>query len=216
MPDTASHRERAGAPPREGHLVSGVPEVSARSGVRNGTYGRWSDVKETAMSARFATIVAAVDFSGSSDEAWQVACHLARLTGACLHLLHVCPDPLGQGWAVEAVGVDYEALDREWRAAASQRLARITPTDDLPADRVTRVVVTGSPRRAIVEYASTQRADLIVMGTHGYGPVTHLVLGSVAESVVRHAHCAVLTVPPSAARSAPLSADTASMPATTP
>lgn len=76
------------------------------------------------MSARFATIVAAMDFSGTLDEAWGVACHLAQVTGAWLHLLHVCPDPRGQARAVEAAGVDYEALDREWRAAASQRLAQ--------------------------------------------------------------------------------------------
>jgi nucleotide-binding universal stress UspA family protein len=55
-------------------------------------------------------------------------------------------------------------------------------------------VAFGSPARTIVEYADANGFDLIVMGTHGRGGVAHLLLGSVAERVVRTARCPVLTV----------------------
>lgn len=51
------------------------------------------------------------------------------------------------------------------------------------------------PHAAIIEYAESVDADLIVVGTHGYGPIKHLRLGSVAERVVRQAACPVMTVP---------------------
>jgi glycine betaine transporter len=52
----------------------------------------------------------------------------------------------------------------------------------------------GYPSQEIVKYAREHKVDLIVMGTHGRGPIGHLLLGSVAENVVRRAHCPVLTV----------------------
>jgi nucleotide-binding universal stress UspA family protein len=147
------------------------------------------------MTDRFHNIVVAVDFSETSEEAWKVACHFAALAGSHLHLVHVSPDPLRQAWTVEAVGVDFGAIAQEWQAQAEVRLSRMQADAPLPPDRLTRVVLVGIPHSAIVEYATTQKADLIVLGTHGYGPIKHLLLGSVAERVVRQASCPVLTVP---------------------
>lgn len=147
------------------------------------------------MSERFDTIVVAVDFSETSEEAWKAACRLAALAGSHLHLVHVSPDPLRQAWTVEAVGVDFGAISQEWQAQAELRLSRMQPDPPVAADRLTRVVLVGVPHAAIVEYALTQKADVIVLGTHGYGPIKHLLLGSVAERVVRQAPCPVLTVP---------------------
>jgi nucleotide-binding universal stress UspA family protein len=151
--------------------------------------------REATMRERLGTIVVAVDFSETSEDAWAAACRLAAATGSQVHLLHVSPDPLRQAWTVEAVGVDFSAITEEWRLQAAARLAMITPLAGLAEDRITRVVVTGVPHRAITEYAAAARADLIVVGTHGYGPIRHLLLGSVAERVVRQAQCPVMTVP---------------------
>ena len=150
------------------------------------------------MSETFRTIVAAVDFSDTSEEAWRTACGLAMATGSHLHLLHVSPDPLRQGWAVEAIAIDFDAIAREYREKARARMARLHPVAGLDESRITRAVVSGVPHAAITEYAAAQHADLIVVGTHGYGPLKHLLLGSVAERVARHACCAVMTVPPPA------------------
>jgi nucleotide-binding universal stress UspA family protein len=146
------------------------------------------------MSA-FQNILVPVDFSDTSDEAWRVACDLARTSGSFLHLLHVAPDPLSQAWAVETVALDYSGMTRQWIEEAEAKLAAIQPGPGIEPARVTRVVASGAAYPGIMEYANRHAADLIVMGTHGYGPVMHLLLGSVAERVVRHASCPVLTVP---------------------
>ncbi len=147
------------------------------------------------MSVSFETIVVAVDFSETSEDAWKAACRLASISGGHLHLVHVSPDPLRQAWTVEAIGVDFAAVSKEWQAQSEVRLHAMQPDPPIPADRLTRAVLVGVPHAAIVAYAADQKADVIVVGTHGYGPVKHLLLGSVAERVVRQAPCPVLTVP---------------------
>ena len=148
------------------------------------------------MSKPIRTIVAAFDFSETSEAAWAVTCRLAVDTNSRVHLLHVSPNPLSQAWTVEAIGVDFPAIAEAWRQEALQRLNSITPMAGLSEDRITRAVVIGVPHTAIVEYAATHHADLITVGTHGYGPIKQLFLGSVAERVLRHAACPVMTVPP--------------------
>ena len=147
------------------------------------------------MGERFDTIVVAVDFSETSEDAWAAACQLAVRTNSYLHLLHVTPDPLRQSWTVQAIGMDYQAITREWRQQARARLTAIKPLAGLGENRIKRVVTTGVPHNAITEYAAAAHADLIIVGTHGYGPIKHLLLGSVAERVVRQAPCPVMTVP---------------------
>jgi nucleotide-binding universal stress UspA family protein len=144
----------------------------------------------------FRTIVAAIDFSETSDEALRVACELASSQGSTLHLLHVIPDARQQAWSVEAPGLDFSALQQESVADAERVLAARTLPATSPVAHVVRKVVSGLPAaREIDQYAASQGADLIVVGTHGYGPVRRLVLGSVADQVVRMAPCPVLMVP---------------------
>ena len=140
-------------------------------------------------------MVVAIDFSETSEEAWAAGCRLAVKTGSRVHLLHVSPDPLKQAWAENAIAVDYYAVSEEWQRRARERLAAIAPVAGLSEDRITRVVISGVPHTAITQYAAAEGAGLIVVGTHGYGPLKHLLLGSVAERVVRQAPCPVMTVP---------------------
>jgi len=147
------------------------------------------------MREHFDKIVVAFDFSETSEAAWAVACRLAVALNSQVHLLHVSPDPLRQAWTVEAASVDFSAVAEEWRQQAAARLAAVTPLAGLEEGRITRVVTAGVAHTVVTEYASAEHADLIVVGTHGYGPVKHLLLGSVAERIVRQASCPVLTVP---------------------
>ena len=71
----------------------------------------------------FRTIVAAIDFSETSDDALRVACELAACHGSELHLLHVIPDARQQAWSVEAPGLDFSALQQESMADAERMLA---------------------------------------------------------------------------------------------
>jgi nucleotide-binding universal stress UspA family protein len=142
------------------------------------------------------TIVVPVDFGPASQEAWRAASDLARISGSRLHLVHVCSEPLHQAWAGQAAAVDMDVLAQEWEIEAAEHLAGFTTPRDFDAARVTRTVLRGCAHREIVEFARTRGADLIVMGTHGYGPLRRLLLGSVTERVLRTAACPVMAVRP--------------------
>lgn len=138
------------------------------------------------------TILVPTDFSECSDAALRYGRALASAFGATLHLLHVVQDPYTQPWAAEAFPAPLGDMLNEWQAQARDRLCKVIPEAERPTTMVTTVV--GSPALEIVRYASEQGIDLIVIGTHGRGPFGHMLLGSVAERVVRKAPCPVLTV----------------------
>lgn len=112
-----------------------------------------------------------VDFSEASRAALDVAIDLCRRFGAALTLLHVREASAGNGAAPE--------WEREARSAG------------VP---VATADVTGDPKTVIAEYASQNGFDAIVMGTHGRTGREHSLVGSVAESTVRQAHCPVMIV----------------------
>jgi nucleotide-binding universal stress UspA family protein len=138
------------------------------------------------------TILVPFDFSECSDEALQYGLELARRFGASLHLLHVVPDPVAQPWAAEGFSVPVFEVVEKWQKQAEERLRAAVP--DADRHRVTVVSVIATPYAEILAYAAAHAVDLIVMGTHGRSGVSHLLLGSIAERVVRRAPCPVLTV----------------------
>jgi nucleotide-binding universal stress UspA family protein len=147
--------------------------------------------KVTAM-INLRTILVPSDFSECSDAALRYGLELARRFDAELHLLHVVQDPLTQPWAAEGFSAPlFEVVDK-WQQEAKARLAQSVPTAD--AHRVTVSATVAWPYAEILRYAIENNVDLIVMGTHGRGGVTHMLLGSIAEKVVRRAPCPVLTV----------------------
>lgn len=132
------------------------------------------------------------DFSECSDAAVRYGVELARKFGAELHLLHVIQDPATQPWAAEGFAVPLLEVIDEWQKDAKKRLEQsIAPEDRMHA---TVTCTIASPFPEILRYAAENEIDLIVMGTHGRGGVTHMLLGSIAEKVVRRAPCPVLTV----------------------
>jgi nucleotide-binding universal stress UspA family protein len=139
-------------------------------------------------------VLVATDFSEAADAALAYGRALARTFGATLHVLHVADDMymrLG-GDAYAAVLPD---LQQDVERQAKDRLVQLLVDDDsmpLPAEAV--VITAGATAPAIVNYAAKADIDLIVVGTHGRGAVAHLLMGSVAERVVRTARCPVLTV----------------------
>jgi universal stress protein A len=141
------------------------------------------------------TILVPIDFSDASAAARRYACALARAFGSDVHLLHVVQDPYVQPWAAEAFGVSLAGVLERWEQDAKTQLDGMRPSGEM-ADRIHCVTRVGHPFVEIVNYAAEHAIDLIVMGTHGRGPVAHMLLGSVAERVVRRAPCPVLTVRP--------------------
>lgn len=140
----------------------------------------------------FKTILVASDFSDPAKRALACARELARKLDATLHLLHVVVDPSAQPWTAEAFSMPLGDLIPVWQEEARRDLLLALPADE--RDSVIIATPVGSPYAQIIEYAKQHQVDLIVLGTHGRGALEHVILGSVAERVVRRAPCAVLTI----------------------
>jgi nucleotide-binding universal stress UspA family protein len=164
--------------------------------------------------SRFRTIVAALDFSDSAPDALDAALALAAAEPASrLHLLHVVPDPVPPLWADELPPADVPAVERAWFDGALAQLSALAVSRALDPAGVTMAVEMGAPADAITRYAATHGADVIVLGSHGHGAVHRFLLGSVAETMVRHGSCAVLIVPHRTLRTAADATPAASTPA---
>jgi nucleotide-binding universal stress UspA family protein len=132
------------------------------------------------------TILHPTDFSDRSEHALHLACALARDYQTRLVLLHVIPSTIigfGEGVIPPDPDLTVEAARRD--------LDRLAVPD--PGLSPQRVIGEGDPAAEILRVARDEAADLIVMGTHGRTGLGRLLMGSVAEQVVRRAPCPVLT-----------------------
>jgi nucleotide-binding universal stress UspA family protein len=139
-------------------------------------------------------ILVPTDFSTSAEQALDWAASLAEHYQAEIVLLHVLP-PASLMWAAD---LDAEQrMEQELAQLWTQTEARLQQEAvDLQGGgkKVTPLVVRGQPFHEICEVAKGHQVNVIVMGTHGRTGLSHVLLGSVAERVVRHACCPVLTV----------------------
>ncbi len=140
-------------------------------------------------------ILVPTDFSEPSGVALKYGKALAENFGAALHLLHVIePAAMYAPTFFEGLMPITANVQDEMEKAARQRLATLLAAEEHPGLRAEASVLTGSPYIEIVRFAAERDIDLIVLGTHGRGPIAHMLLGGVAEKVVRNAPCPVLTV----------------------
>jgi nucleotide-binding universal stress UspA family protein len=148
-----------------------------------------------------ARILCPIDFSDFSRRALEYAVTLARWYGASVTALHVCP-PVVATPAVLAPYAPVEAIpfpSGDLEAVRNQVAAFVPPAAHAHL-AIDPQAVEGDPAREIIAEAAS--ADLIVMGTHGRSGFERLVLGSVAETVLRKAPCTLLTIPPAAVHAA--------------
>jgi len=147
------------------------------------------------MTRTITRILVPTDFSVQSEGALAYARDIAERFGASIHLLHVLEDPYAtSAYATEVYGYLPPGLKETWQKNAEEKLTALLTRADRTRFSATTAVIFGRPAAAIADYATENGSDLIVMGTHGRGGVTHLLLGSVAERVIRSAPCPVLTV----------------------
>lgn len=142
---------------------------------------------------RFHRIVVPTDFSTCAERAWALAQRLAAGLGSELVLAHVLVEaPL---WDEGPFNMDrvreVYATARTWGADMLERWANDARARGLAVRTALR---TGVPHDEIVALATDERADMVVIGTHGRGGVDRALLGSVADRVVRLAPCPVLTI----------------------
>jgi universal stress protein A len=140
-------------------------------------------------------ILVPTDFGEAADAAFTYARALARNFGASIELLHVAEDVSARMMASEAYVAIPPALQKDIEEMARKQLnERLVDNDAEPLPVRPVILTSNAPAPTIVKYARETGVDLIVMGTHGRGAVTRLLMGSVAERVVRLAGCPVLVV----------------------
>ncbi len=137
----------------------------------------------------FRNILCPIDFDANSPSAMEFAGKIAQETGGRIYLLHVVP------WTVAAVPIDASEVLAELKQAATARLRRLAKEklDGRVANEIVVTVAT-NPGNEVVRIAGELNVDVVIMATHGRKGLNHLVLGSVAERVVRESPCPVLTV----------------------
>jgi nucleotide-binding universal stress UspA family protein len=143
------------------------------------------------------TIVAAVDFSDSTPGVLTMATSLAKVYGADLHLLHVVePEPTytAYGFTPDEFPAMH-TFQEEAKRRANHKLQDLLAGIDSELTNVVVRLVEGSPLHALLEYVKTNAADMVILGSHGHGVVASLLLGSVAEGMVRKAQVPTLIVP---------------------
>lgn len=136
-------------------------------------------------------ILVPTDGSPEGERAVEHALELATVHGASVHALYVINTASYAGMPMET---SWEGVDDLLRADAE---AAVSGVEALASGRgvdVTTAIVDGSPSREIIRYAEEEGCDIVVMGTHGRGGIDRLLLGSVAEKVVRGSEIPVLTV----------------------
>jgi nucleotide-binding universal stress UspA family protein len=140
-------------------------------------------------------ILVATDFGEAADAALAYGRELGRSFNARLDVVHVVENILTRGFGAEGYVASYPELQEEVEEAATRQLNSILSAEDRDVLRATTTLLkSNSPAFALVTYAKENDVDLIIMGTHGRGAFAHLLMGSVAERVVRTAPCPVLTV----------------------
>ena len=144
---------------------------------------------------KMSRIVCPTDFSPTSSHAVDYAATMAKHFGAELVLLHVIESmdyPLRSFGMSSAIQHIQDEIQTRAMESLKNRAAKVEETT--PGITPKLAVLNGEVHTATMECADSENADLIVIGTHGYTGITHALLGSTAEKVVRLSKCPVLTV----------------------
>jgi nucleotide-binding universal stress UspA family protein len=139
-------------------------------------------------------ILVPTDFSDPADAALAHARELAEKFGSRIELLHVVATPVLYPTVADTSTLAMAQVVADVETSARQALEELGRKLDLPEGRVSVRICVGTPVTEILEAVADDEIDLVVMGTHGRGMVEHLLLGSVAERVVRRSPVPVLTV----------------------
>ncbi len=141
----------------------------------------------------FSTILVAIDFSDSSDNAFNLALNMARKYSAKLELVHVINEPVDlRGFYVPHIS--FEKLEEEIEEGARKMMESFCRRHLADYENFESHIVAGLPYEQILQQAQDLGADLVILGTHGRTGLDHVLFGSTAEKVVRRSPVPVLTV----------------------
>jgi len=148
-------------------------------------------------------ILVPVDYSACSKAALRLAAELAEKFGASLDIVHVWDRPsyMSDVVSTSTEPVSGRVLFRMIQENADRDLREFLSTVAVPSERIAASrLLTGDPASALLNELKHKKHDLVVVGTHGRTGLSHVLLGSVAEKLVRLAHVPVLVVPDESAR----------------
>lgn len=141
----------------------------------------------------FDKILTAIDFSESSEHAFEYALTLAKQFQSELLIMHVINEPVDlRGFYVPHIS--FEQLEKEIEEGAQKMMEKFCQTRMGDFTNYQTAIVTGIPNEEIIRKAADTGSSLIVLGTHGRTGLDHIIFGSTAERVVRGASCPVLTI----------------------
>jgi glycine betaine transporter len=147
-----------------------------------------------------ANVLVATDFGEAAAAAFNYGREVASAFGARLHVLHVVEDLSATAAVGPVTGVDLSRRQTEIEVEARERLHAMLDDTLRSAAAETVVMTSNRPAASILRYAEDAHIDLIVLGTHGRHGFSEFFMGSVAQQVVRRAHCPVLTLRAAGAR----------------
>ncbi len=184
-----THTANPGAPSLSS--LDDITERNLEAGHRNEPLKTESADAPSKSPFRLKRILVPVDFSDCAKKALQYAIPMAKQHDASLTLLYVLPTQYAVG---EFGGLDYASLEVELRVSGEKELAQLA-VDEVRGEVPTNTILrSGPPALEIIEAARELPADLIIISTHGYTGLKHVMLGSVVEHVVQKAPCPVLVV----------------------
>jgi nucleotide-binding universal stress UspA family protein len=141
-------------------------------------------------------ILIPTDFSEFSQEAIRYGCELAKKFSAELHFIHVAQDAFPLAPEAGMLSVPHGEYMAHLIATSERMLQNVPDPAIYQGPVAARVIEVGVPFLEIIRYAREHDIDLIVLATHGRTGIVHMLMGSVAEKVVRKAPCPVLTIHP--------------------
>jgi nucleotide-binding universal stress UspA family protein len=142
----------------------------------------------------FKKIVCPIDFSEFTDEILKYAVNITKKFNAELHLIHIIPN-LNYFTPYESflTPENLVAIEKNIEKEVEEDFEKVMKDIDMP---LKKIVKTGVTFVEIIDYIKEEDIDLVVMGTHGRSGIEHILIGSVAEKVVRKSPCPVLTIRP--------------------
>jgi len=138
-------------------------------------------------------IIVPVDFLKNSDKLVDYSIKMAEKLSVSIHFIHVVTSPVGDAMIGAPFAAEYEG---RMLSDAQERMANLLKDNSERCPSCTGDVVLGEPVDKIIEIAQEKRADLIIISTHGAKGLEKILLGSVAERVLKQAHCPVLIMNP--------------------
>lgn len=144
----------------------------------------------------YKSLLVAVDGSKHGRKALELACHLAKVDNAELHILHVpevLPHEATLIWGIGAVAIGDELKEME---ALGHRIISGAEAEahKLGVERIHTHVMKGEPARTILKQTEALGVDVVVLGSRGLEDLAGLVMGSVSHKVTNHAKCGVITI----------------------